>query len=206
MILRESLKLSGGGNVGRGPVPDSQGRLLMQWLQRLEGLTLRLQQHLLCGQVGQRKRMIALISHCEAREVYTVVRCPSCQRCWGVMGKTRKCPHCEFKLIDDVQIVSVADNAAELQREVAIANMREKLRKEMEEKLPKAVEVNENPSANQLFACIRIAAIDDVVHLDRLAGALRGKGISVDAEDVAEEAISQGLLIRQRDGSYLLLG
>ena len=33
--------------------------------------------------------------------------------------------------------------------------MPEKLRKEMEEKLPKAVEVNENPSASQLFACIR---------------------------------------------------
>ena len=107
---------------------------------------------------------------------------------------------------DDVQIVSTADTAAELQREVAIANMPDKLRKEMEEKLPKAVEVNENPSAGQLFACIRIAAIDDVVHLDRLAGALRGKGISIKAEDVAEEAVSQGLLIRQRDGSYLLLG
>jgi hypothetical protein len=107
---------------------------------------------------------------------------------------------------DDVQIVSTADTAAELQREVAIANMPEKLRKEMEEKLPRAVEVNENPSASQLFACIRIAAIEDVVHLERLAGALRGKGISVKAEDVAEEAVSQGLLIRQRDGSYLLLG
>ena len=84
--------------------------------------------------------------------------------------------------------------------------MPENLRKELEQKLPKAIEINENPSANQLFACIRIAAVDDVVHLDRLAGALRGKGISVNAEDVAEEAVSQGLLIRQRDGSYLLLG
>ena len=138
--------------------------------------------------------------------MYTVVRCPSCQRCWGASGKTRKCPHCGAQVGDDVQIVSTADTAAELQREVAIANMPEKLRKEMEERLPKAVEVNENPSASQLFACIRIAAINDVVQLERLAGALRGKGISVQAEDVAEEAVSQGLLIRQRDGSYLLLG
>ena len=105
-----------------------------------------------------------------------------------------------------MQVVSTADTAAELQREVAIANMPENLRKEMEQKLPKAIEINENPSANQLFACIRIAAVDDIVHLDRLAGALRGKGISVNAEDVAEEAVSQGLLIRQGDGSYLLLG
>ena len=84
--------------------------------------------------------------------------------------------------------------------------MPENLRKEMEQKLPKAIEINENPSANQLFACIRIAAVNDVIRIDRLAGALRGKGISVNAEDVAEEAVSQGLLIRQRDGSYLLLG
>ena len=138
--------------------------------------------------------------------MYTVVRCPSCQRCWGVRGKTRKCPHCGIQVGDDVQVVSVVDTAVDLQREVAIANMPEKLRKEMEEKLPKAVEINENPSANQLFACIRIAAVNDIIQLDRLAGALRGKGISVSAEDVAEEAVSQGLLIRQGDGSYLLLG
>ena len=121
------------------------------------------------------------------------------------MGKTRKCPHCGNIAGDDLQIVSVVDNASELQREVAIANMPENLRDEMRKKLPKAIEVNETPSASQLFACIRIAT-DDVIHLERLAGALRGKGISVDAENVAEEAVSQGLLIRQNDGTYLLLG
>ena len=138
--------------------------------------------------------------------MYTVVRCPSCERCWGVMGKTRKCPHCGLQTGDDLQIVSVVDNPSELQREVAIANMPENLREEMKDRLPKAIEVNENPSANQLFACIRIAAVDDIVELERLAGALRGKGISINAEDVAEEAVSQGLMIRRDDQSYLLLG
>ena len=146
------------------------------------------------------------ISHFEAFYLYTVVRCAECGRCWGVMGKTRKCPHCGSPTGDDLQIVSVVDTASELQREVAIANMPENLRDEMREKLPKAIEVNEKPSATQLFACIRIAAIDDVVELDRLAGALRGKGISISAEDVAEEAVSQGLLIRRDDSTYLLLG
>lgn len=138
--------------------------------------------------------------------MYTVVRCPSCNRCWGVMGKTRKCPHCGIQAGDNVQIVSVVDNASELQREVAIANMPENLREEMRDRLPRAIEVNENPTASQLFACIRIAAIDDIVELERLSGALRGKGISINAEDVAEEAVSQGLLIRRDDESYLLLG
>ena len=138
--------------------------------------------------------------------MYTVVRCPSCNRCWGVMGKTRKCPHCGIQVGDNVQIVSVVDNASELQREVAIANMPENLRVEMRDRLPRAIEVNENPTASQLFACIRIAAIDDIVELERLSGALRGKGISINAEDVAAEAVSQGLLIRRDDEPYLLLG
>ena len=122
------------------------------------------------------------------------------------MGKTRKCPHCGIQAGDNVQIVSVVDNASELQREVAIANMPENLREEMRDRLPRAIEVNENPTASQLFACIRIAAIDDIVELERLSGALRGKGISINAEDVAEEAVSQGLLIRRDDESYHLLG
>ena len=122
------------------------------------------------------------------------------------MGKTRKCPHCGIQAGDNVQIVSVVDNASELQREVAIANMPENLREEMRDRLPRAIEVNENPTASQLFACIRIAAVDDIVELERLSGALRGKGISINAEDVAEEAVSQGLLIRRDDESYHLLG
>ena len=79
--------------------------------------------------------------------MYTVVRCSNCERCWGIMGKTRKCPHCGTAAGDDIQIVSIAENASELQREVALANMPESLREEMRDKLPKAIEINENPSA-----------------------------------------------------------
>tara|TARA_X000000368_G_scaffold317749_1_gene255107 strand:+ start:304 stop:558 length:255 start_codon:yes stop_codon:yes gene_type:complete len=83
--------------------------------------------------------------------------------------------------------------------------MPENLRDEMRQKMPKAIEVNENPSAILLFECIRIAAIDDIVSLERLAGALRGKGVTISAEDVAEEAVGQGLMIHRDDNSYLLL-
>lgn len=121
------------------------------------------------------------------------------------MGKTRKCPHCGFPAGDKLQVVSVAESASELQREVAIANMPENLRDEMRQKLPKAVEVNDSPSATLLFECIRIAAIEGIVSLDRLAGSLRGKGVTISAEDVAEEAVGQGLMIHRDDNSYLLL-
>ena len=121
------------------------------------------------------------------------------------MRKTRKCPHCGAPATDKLQVVSVAENASDLQREVAIANMPETLRDEMKEKLPRFVEVNESPSASLLFSCIRTAAIDEVIDLQLLSGALRGRGISVSAEDVAEEAVAQGLLIRRDDNSYILL-
>ena len=137
--------------------------------------------------------------------MYTVVRCAECGRCWGVMGKTRKCPHCGNPTGDDLQIVSVAENASDLQREVAIANMPENLRDEMKEKLPRAIEVNESPSASLLYECIRTAAIDGIVELQRLSGALRGRGIVISAEDVAEEAVAQGLLIQRDEKSYVLL-
>jgi len=104
-----------------------------------------------------------------------------------------------------LQVVSVAENASDLQREVAISNMPENLRDEMRQKLPKEVEVNQSPSATLLFECIRIAAIENIVSLDRLAGALRGKGVTISAEDVAEEAVGQGLMIHRDDNSYLLL-
>ena len=104
-----------------------------------------------------------------------------------------------------MQIVSVAENASDLQREVAIANMPENLRDEMKEKLPRAIEVNESPSASLLYECIRTAAIDGLIELQRLSGALRGRGIAISAEDVAEEAVAQGLLIQRDEKSYLLL-
>ena len=137
--------------------------------------------------------------------MYTVVRCSNCERCWGIKGKTRKCPHCGTIANDKLQIVSVADNASDLQREVAIANMPEGLRDEMREKLPRTIMIEEEPSASLLFSCIKIAVIEGVIELDRLAGALRGKGVLIDAEDVAEEAVSQGLLARNNDGTYFLL-
>jgi len=106
---------------------------------------------------------------------------------------------------DDLAIVSTTDSASELQREVAILNMPENLREEMREKLPISPEYNNEPSMNKILASIRTAAIDDVIDLHRLAGALKGRGITISAEQVAEEAVGQGLLMRTNDGKYLLL-
>ena len=122
--------------------------------------------------------------------MYTAVRCSDCERCWGIKGKTRKCPHCGTLASDKLQIVSVADNASDLQREVAIANMPESLRDEMRQQLPRAIESVDDPSASLLFSCIKTAAIDNVIRLDRLAGALRGKGVEIDAEDVWLDRVS----------------
>ena len=99
--------------------------------------------------------------------MYTVVRCSDCERCWGIMGKTRKCPHCGTAAGDDIQIVSIAENASELQREVALANMPESLREEMRDKLPKAIEINENPLAYLPGKSVRlqVKAIGDLENI-----------------------------------------
>ena len=145
------------------------------------------------------------IFHCDVNYVYSVVRCPSCQRCWGIKGKSRKCPHCGTISGDDVTIVSTVESASELQREVAIANMPEQLQDEMRERMPVNVEIVEQPPASLLLWCIKNAAESDIISLERLTGVLRGKGVLVDAEDVAEEGVAQGLLFRQQDGTYHLL-
>ena len=137
--------------------------------------------------------------------MFTVVRCGNCKRCWGIVGKGKKCPHCGHISDDNIQIVSVVDNANDLQKEVALANMPDNLRGQFRDKLSTKIVSSETPSASKLLDCIRIAAIDGVVGLERLAGALRGKGISLSAEDVAEEAVSQGLLMRTNDGFYVIL-
>ena len=137
--------------------------------------------------------------------MFIVVRCPSCEKCWGLKGKPRSCPHCGISVRDDLAIVSTTDSAIELQREVAILNMPENLREEMREKLTISPEYHNEPSMNKILASIRTAAIDDVIDLHRLAGALKGRGITISAEQVAEEAVGQGLLMRTNDGKYLLL-
>ena len=137
--------------------------------------------------------------------MYSVVRCPSCQRCWGIKGKSRKCPHCGVTSGDDLKIISTVDSASMLQREVAIANMPEQLRDEMRNRMSLQEEIIEQPSPSLLLWCINNAAEEGVITLQRLQGILRGKGVMVDSEDIAEEGVSQGLLLRQSDGTYLLL-
>lgn len=83
--------------------------------------------------------------------------------------------------------------------------MPESLRDEMRKKMPKAVEIVESPSAGQLFSAIKAASIDDILSLERLEIQLRSRGIHISAIDVAEEAISQGLLLKQNDSEYILL-
>lgn len=83
--------------------------------------------------------------------------------------------------------------------------MPEQLREEMKKKMPKAVEIVENPSAAQLFAAIKSAAVEDVITLERLGIQLLSRGIQISPNDIVEEAISQGLLLEGNNSEYILL-
>jgi len=131
------------------------------------------------------------------------LRCTNCQQCHGGAKAGKSCPHCGSS--SGFLVVSTVESPTDLQREVAIANMPESLRDEMRKKMPKAVEIVESPSAGQLFSAIKAASIDDILSLERLEIQLRSRGIHISAIDVAEEAISQGLLLKQNDSEYILL-
>lgn len=83
--------------------------------------------------------------------------------------------------------------------------MPEQLRDEMRKKMPKAVEIVENPSAAQLFSAIKAASIADVITLERLEVQLRSRGFEISALDVIEEAVSQGLVLKESNSEFILL-
>ncbi|HIF45360.1 MAG TPA: hypothetical protein EYQ73_00985 [Candidatus Poseidoniales archaeon] len=138
--------------------------------------------------------------------MYTVVRCPACSRCWGIQGRTKMCPHCGTNVSDDLSIVSTVEDASQLQKEVALANLPDEIRDQVENRMTKAVQFGQEPDARELYSALKIAENEGIIHLDRLAGVLRAKGISIDPEDVVQRAISEGLLLDNDDGSFLVLG
>jgi hypothetical protein len=138
--------------------------------------------------------------------MYTVVKCPACSSCWGIQGKAHKCPHCGLPVSDDITVISTVEDASQLQKEVALANLPEEIREQVAKRMTKAVEFCEEPDARELYASLKTAENAGVIRTDRLAGVLRAKGISIDPEDVIQRAISEGLLLRIDDGSFLVLG
>jgi len=137
--------------------------------------------------------------------MWSIVRCPGCKKCRGIRNKVGKCSYCGF-VGDDVEVVGKAVDSSQLQREVALANMPAELRDELRKKMRPEMIVEEEADAGLFLAPLRLAADEKgVVSHEKLAIELQRKGIPISIEDLLEEAVHQGLLLRASQDRYVLL-
>ena len=137
--------------------------------------------------------------------MWSIVRCPGCKKCRGIRGKAGKCNYCGF-VGEDAEVVGKAADSGQLQREVALANMPEELRDEMREKMRPEMIIEDEADASLFLAPLRLAVNDKgVVSPKKLALELQRKGIPIAIEDLLEEAVHQGLLLRSGQDQYILL-
>ena len=137
--------------------------------------------------------------------MWSIVRCPGCKKCRGIRGKAGKCNYCGF-VGEDVEVVGKASDSGQLQREVALANMPEELRDEMRKKMRPQMIIEDEADASLFLAPLRLAVNDKgVVSPKKLALELQRKGIPIAIEDLLEEAVHQGLLLRSGQDQYILL-
>ncbi len=137
--------------------------------------------------------------------MWSIVRCPGCNNCRGIRNKAGKCNYCCF-VGEDVEVVGKVADSSQLQREVAIANMPAELRDEMRKKMRPEMVIEEEANAGLFLAPLR-SSVDQngVVSPEKLAIELQRKGIPISIEDLLEEAVHQGLLLRAAQDRYVLI-
>ena len=140
---------------------------------------------------------------------WSVIRCPACRNCHGTRGQPRQCPHCGQSLPSTTPISAKAENSAQLRIEVALANTPEELREELRKKL----ELSDQPliassssSPRAIFKAIKNAVGDDMIlHRHDVQSILDKLESDQPADDLLEKMELDGTLVRQQDGTWLLL-
>lgn len=140
---------------------------------------------------------------------WSVIRCPACRNCHGTRGQPRQCPHCGQSLPSTTPIIAKAENSAQLRIEVALANTPEELRDELRKKL----ELSDQPliassstSPRAIFKAIKKAVGDDMIlHRHDVQSILDKLESDQPADDLLEKMELDGTLVRQQDGTWLLL-
>ncbi len=140
---------------------------------------------------------------------WSVVRCPACRNCHGTRGQPRQCPHCGQPLPSTTPIITTAETSAQLRIEVALANTPEELRDELRKKLESMDEplvASSSSSPRALFTAIRKAVGDDMIlRRSDVQTILDSHDSEQPADDLLEKMELDGTLVRQQDGTWLLL-
>jgi len=140
---------------------------------------------------------------------WSVVRCPACRNCHGIRGQPRQCPHCGQSLPSTTPILATAETSAQLRIEVALANTPEELRDELRKKLEKMDEpliASSSSSPRAIYAAIQKAVgADLILRREDVQSVLEKLGSELLVDDLLEKMELDGTLVRQRDGTWLLL-
>ena len=140
---------------------------------------------------------------------WSVVRCPACRNCHGTRGKPRQCPHCGQSLPATTPIIATADSSAQLRIEVALANTPEELRDELRKKLEQMDEpliASSSSSPRAIYSAIQKAVGEDMIlHREDVQTILDKLDSDLLVDDILEKMELDGTLVRQRDGTWLLL-
>ena len=140
---------------------------------------------------------------------WSVVRCPACRNCHGTRSQPRQCPHCGQSLPSTTPIVATAETSAQLRIEVALANTPEELRDELRKKLESMDEpliASSSSSPRAIFNAIKKKVGDDMLlHRTAVQSVLDDLDSEMLADDLLEKMELDGTLVRQGDGTWLLL-
>jgi len=140
---------------------------------------------------------------------WSVVRCPACRNCHGTRGKPRQCPHCGQSIPATTPVIATAESSAQLRIEVALANTPEELRDELRLKLESSDEpliASSSTSPRALYKAIQKKVGDDMIlHRSDVEKVLHDLDSQQLPDDVLEKMELDGTLLRQQNGTWLLL-
>ena len=140
---------------------------------------------------------------------WSVVRCPACRNCHGTRGQPRQCPHCGQSLPSTTPIITTAETSAQLRIEVALANTPEELRSELRNKLESMDEpliASSSPSPRAIFKAItKVVGDDMILHRSDVQSILDNHESEQSVDNLLEQMELDGTLVRQQDGTWLLL-
>ena len=140
---------------------------------------------------------------------WSVVRCPACRNCHGTRGKPRQCPHCGQSIPATTPVIATAESSAQLRIEVALANTPKELRDELRLKLESSDEpliASSSTSPRALYKAIQKKVGDDMIlHRSDVEKVIQDLDSQQSPDDVLEKMELDGTLLRQQNGTWLLL-
>lgn len=140
---------------------------------------------------------------------WLVLRCLNCQQCSGHRHQKGRCPHCGHAFSRETELVKSVGSAKELHMEVSIANtpenLREELRRRLQQDLPGSYAVEE-PNPTNIFRSLRDAVNNEgLLTSSEVARILERFHVQEPVETVMGQAELEGLVIRAGEGRWVFL-